>query len=89
MRWWSFGLRVPGPCCRDHGCLFSPVNGHRVDVVVWTVLQNLLELVANEMANDNCQKDASLMAFYNATLSHIASQKALPDKASLYEEIQI
>ncbi|CAL5218743.1 g459 [Coccomyxa viridis] len=54
-----------------------------------TVLQNLLELVANEMANDNCQKDASLMAFYNATLSHISSQKALPDKASLYDDIQI
>jgi hypothetical protein len=52
-------------------------------------MQNLLELVSNEMANDNCQKDAGLMAFYTATLSHIASQKSLPDKAALYEEIQI
>ena len=52
-------------------------------------MQNLLELVSNEMANDNCQKDPGLMAFYTATLSHIASQKVLPDKAVLYEEIQI
>ena len=60
-----------------------------IKVWSWSGLQNLLELVANEMANENCQKDASLMAFYNATLSHIASQKALPDKASLYDDIQI
>lgn len=54
-----------------------------------SVSQNLLELVAYEMANENCQKDASLMAFYDATLSHIASQKTLPDKATLYDDIQI
>ena len=53
------------------------------------LLQNLLELVSNEMANDNCQKDDCLLAFYNATLSHISLQKALPAKAVLYEEIQI
>ena len=53
------------------------------------LLQNLLELVSNEMANDDCQKDEGLVAFYNATLSHISLQKALPDKAVLYEDIQI
>ena len=57
--------------------------------VVLCSLQNLLELVSNEMANDNCQKDVGLMAFYSATLSHIASQEALADKAVLYEDIQI
>lgn len=52
-------------------------------------LQNLLELVANEMAGDNCQADAGLVAFYNNTLAHIAAQKAKPEKASLYDSLQV
>ena len=62
---------------------------HPIEVTIVHLLQNLLELVSNEMANDNCQKDEGLVAFYNATLSHISLQKALPDKAVLYEDIQI
>ncbi|EIE25972.1 vacuolar protein sorting-associated protein 35, partial [Coccomyxa subellipsoidea C-169] len=54
-----------------------------------SVLQNLLELVANEMAGENCQADAGLVAFYNTTLAHIAAQKVKPEKASLYEALQI
>ncbi len=53
------------------------------------MLQNLLELVANEMAGENCQADAGLVAFYNTTLAHIAAQKVKPEKASLYEALQI
>ena len=62
---------------------------HPIEVTIVHLLQNLLELVSNEMANDDCQKDEGLVAFYNATLSHISLQKALPDKAVLYEDIQI
>ncbi|BDA44236.1 probable vacuolar protein sorting-associated protein 35 [Coccomyxa sp. Obi] len=54
-----------------------------------SVLQNLLELVANEMAGENCQADAGLVAFYNNTLAHIAAQKTKPEKASLYDVLQI
>ena len=42
---------------------------HPIEVTIVHLLQNLLELVSNEMANDNCQKDEGLVAFYNATLS--------------------
>jgi hypothetical protein len=52
-------------------------------------VQNLLELVANEMASDNCQADGALVAFYNNTLAHIAAEKAKLDKAALYDALQI
>ena len=52
-------------------------------------LQNLLELVANEMASDNCQADAALLAFYNNTLAHIAAQKAKPDKSAAWDALQL
>lgn len=58
-------------------------------MLVLARLQNLLELVANEMASDNCQADQTLVAFYNNTLAHIAAQKAKPEKASLYHDLQI
>lgn len=38
--------------------------------------QSLMDLVADEMANENCQKDPQLVAFYNNTLAHIAHVKA-------------
>lgn len=59
------------------------------EITVLCGLQNLLELVANEMAGDNCQADAGLVAFYNNTLAHIAAQKAKPEKASLYDSLQV
>ena len=39
-------------------------------------MQNLLDLVANDMAGDSCQKDAALVAFHRNTLTHIEIQKA-------------
>ena len=51
--------------------------------------QNLLELVANEMASENCQADAALLGFYNNTLAHIAAQKAKPDKNAAWDALQI
>lgn len=38
--------------------------------------QNLLELVANEMATEPCQADAALVAFHANTLKHLAVLKA-------------
>ena len=38
--------------------------------------QNLLELVANEMATEPCQADAALVAFHANTLKHLALLKA-------------
>lgn len=35
-----------------------------------------MDLVADEMANENCQKDPQLVAFYQNTLSHMAHVKA-------------
>ena len=52
-------------------------------------MQNLLELVANEMASDNCQADAALLAFHNNTLAHIAAQKAKPDKSAAWDALQL
>jgi hypothetical protein len=52
-------------------------------------MQNLLELVANEMASDTCQADGALTAFYNNTLAHIAAEKAKGEKASRYEALQV
>lgn len=52
-------------------------------------MQNLLELVANEMASDNCQADATLMGFYENTMAHIAAQKAKPEKAVLWDALQV
>lgn len=40
------------------------------------VMQNLLELVANEMATESCQADAALVAFHANTLAHLAACKA-------------
>ncbi len=39
-------------------------------------VQNLLELVANEMATESCQADAALVAFHANMLAHLAACKA-------------
>lgn len=57
--------------------------------MVLYLMQNLLELVANEMASENCQADQALMGFYNNTLAHIAAQKSKPEKSALWEPLQI
>lgn len=38
--------------------------------------QNLLELVANEMATEPCQADGALVAFHANTLKHLGVLKA-------------
>ena len=54
------------------------------------LLQNLLELVANEMAAEHCQADAALSAFYKNTLKHVAAQKAKGGpEGERYDELQI
>jgi len=49
--------------------------------------QNLLELVANEMATDSCQADAPLVAFHANTLAHLAALKA--KGGGRYDAIQL
>ena len=39
-------------------------------------VQNLLDLVANDITGDSCQKDTALVAFHRNTLAHIDIQKA-------------
>jgi hypothetical protein len=49
-----------------------------------------MELVSNEMANENCQKDPVLLAFYNNTIAHIQHVKALGgDTAKQFEGLQV
>ncbi|KAK9832171.1 hypothetical protein WJX74_001409 [Apatococcus lobatus] len=58
--------------------------------ITTSVLQSLLELVANEMANENCQKDEALLAFYNSTRNHIAIQKDKGDElAQKFSSLQL
>ena len=53
-------------------------------------LQSLLELVANEMASDHCQKDEALLAFYNSTRNHIAIQREKGDElAQKFSSLQL
>ena len=40
-------------------------------------VQSLMELVANEMANDACRDDTLLTAFHSNTLSHIRFQNQI------------
>ena len=53
-------------------------------------LQNLLDLVANDMSGEACQKDAALVAFHNNTLVHIEIQKAKAGPlAERYSQIKV
>lgn len=40
-------------------------------VLVCAELQNLLELVANEVAAEACQKDSGLLRYHAATVAHV------------------
>ncbi|KAK9808922.1 hypothetical protein WJX72_006449 [[Myrmecia] bisecta] len=81
----------------SHVCLFVDILNHYLYYfeqgntnITPSVLQSLLELVSNEMANDHCKKDAALEAFYRNTLKHIAWQKKREDGVGkLYEPLQI
>lgn len=53
------------------------------------VLQNLLELVASEMASEHCQADKALLKYYNNTLQHIRAQKKKDEAAERYKAISV
>ena len=54
----------------------TPLDTLKLNPNVPQRAQNLLELVANEMATEPCQADAALVAFHANTLKHLAVLKA-------------
>eukprot|EP00891_Asterochloris_glomerata_P001826 jgi/Astpho2/1826/e_gw1.00038.20.1_t len=62
----------------------------RLPSITTSVLQSLLTLVSNEMANDNCKQDATLQKVYNNTLDHIRAQQAQEGEVgSRYQGLQL
>lgn len=55
-----------------------------------SIIQNLLELVANEMAAEACQKDKALASFYANTYAHVtANQQRTSKLTDKYKDLQL
>ena len=52
-------------------------------------MQNMVDLVANNMEADNCRADAKLVSFHQASLQHIARQRAQAGGGSKYKDLRV